>query len=353
MEELVDLTLFAESPTDDRHFNPSERRSSERNRLELPWYNPSKQGPSTRSRAYTTSALTPVPKKRPWRKVKFLRSNDMGNSFILSRIRRIRSEGEEPLPFSSSIQQRRNVPAVPQLTLSEPQQPQQSINNVRLPTPMIWVEDEQMWLISDDYPSNVVTQDELSPPPSYTPHDYIPQYARSEPSPRNSWMDVSPVRSQFRTLMEPMAVTRGDDRLSPASFQEAVQAIPDIDDGILPTSSPTGPYEYHDVENEYNISTGSRVPSSSFELNHGPSPESQRTDSWHSAISELELEEHHRAFQEISEGYRDYTIIEPSARRKNSTENITPQPKPTLSHSHKTSWEGIARRVVRPASALL
>ena len=350
MEELVDLTLFAESPTDDRHFNLGERRSSERNRLELPWYNLSQQDPSTRSRAYTTTALTPVPKRRPRRKTKFLRSNDLGNSCILARIRRIRSEGEEHIPTNNSIQQRRNVPAMPQLTLSEPQQ---SINNARLPTPMVWVEDEQMWLISNENPPSVITRDERSPPPSYTPYDYVPEYARSEPSPRNSWMDVSPVRSQFRTLMEPRAIIRDDDRLSPASFQEAVQAVPDIDGPVLPTSTPSLPYEQHHEWSPRNLRTAFRVSSPSYEMKHGSPIPSSRPESLHSAISELELDEHHQALREISEEHSVHTIGEPSAPRKNSVEDITPPTtKPVLNHTRKTSWEGLSRRVARPASAL-
>ncbi|KAL9603258.1 MAG: hypothetical protein Q9219_001279 [cf. Caloplaca sp. 3 TL-2023] len=137
----------------------------------------------------------------------------------------------------ASIQQRRgggSTVATPQLTLTLP--PSSATQSTsRTASAMIWMPDEQMWLIAEeitgnnhDTTNNNNNNFDLS---AYDENVFSyyerPDYPRSEPSPGPyTYYDLtppeSPVLSQFRSLLvEP----RDEERLSPL-FQEAVQTVP-------------------------------------------------------------------------------------------------------------------------------
>ena len=251
---------------------------------ELPWHDPPWEDSNILSPTFAMKPLPPLPRRKLYNRRTNPGSRENASRCILTRIRRTRAESL-PGDQSTTIQQRRNVTATPQLTLSVPQQTLDRANTAPpalptpSPTPMVWMPEEQMWLISDDTPSHNYLSD--YPPPTYTSR----AYAHSEPSPvRSSWHDLSPVRSQFRNLMEPPSSDRlshvhsqyrtpstpighqDPDRLSPR-FQEA---IPMMDPG-LPSPVP---------------SAGCAAdPADDFEEDW-ESEDSSRS-SWHSAASSL------------------------------------------------------------------
>ena len=140
---------------------------------------------------------------------------------ILSRIRRSRSENlaERPVYHQNTLQQRRNVHPIPQLTSSEPQQ---QWNEGRAASPMVWLPDEQMWLVVDEdgfaayqtavYESLIY---------SAQPDDDGPSFARSAPSLRERSSESSPIRTQFLTLIQR---AESADETSPL-FQEAIHGV--------------------------------------------------------------------------------------------------------------------------------
>lgn len=240
---LVDLSLFATSPADDRHFavlneTPPEGIYRSQRELSCP--------PSRRA------ALKPLPavpmgrmcKRRPTRG-----RHDANSRCILERIKRMRVVDYAGVP-SPTIQQRRSatttslltlsVPAprleataTPQVTLSGPLEVTRDGRNSG--PSMVWMPDEQMWLIRSEREQDINHYFWGLHSPSNPPGR---RYTRSEPSPdSNTHFDLSPlspVRSQFLTLID----TSDQGRLTPL-FQEAVQTVPltDISPAAMPVSA--------------------------------------------------------------------------------------------------------------------
>ncbi|MCJ1336568.1 hypothetical protein MMC09_001844 [Bachmanniomyces sp. S44760] len=255
--ELVDLSLFATSPTFDDHFSISESPPQPSPPyLESPWtviaprsaYNEdlirqqhmSCYREMSRSRSHETSAmkpLPPVPQRRLFRGRSDPRHDDPRYRCILNRMKRLGSGGEREPQTQTTIRERRNVTS-PQLALSAPQQTTAAPASARTALPMIWLPDEQVWLVADETNPQAPHPSMYPPPPEYSP----PRYARSEPSPRRTSADVShpdnevkeddqsQVRSQFATLIPRKETSptnhrmTGDERMSPL-FQEAIAAV--------------------------------------------------------------------------------------------------------------------------------
>ncbi|KAL8759476.1 MAG: hypothetical protein Q9184_003620 [Pyrenodesmia sp. 2 TL-2023] len=194
---------------------------------------------------------------------------------ILTRMKRQRAD-DDTFRRGASIQQRRSGPttATPQLTLTLPPSTTGQPSN-RTSSAMIWMPDEQMWLIAEeitgrneDIPNNF----DLS---AYEENAFSyhqrPDYPRSEPSPGPyTYYDLtppdSPVVSQFRSLLvEP----RDEERLSPL-FQEAMQTIPMSDSASL-----------------YSQSFDERLYEREQERLDSGSSERSRQESFHSAIEFL------------------------------------------------------------------
>ena len=155
---------------------------------------------------------------------------DDGSQCILKRIKRTGSD--QAMPSPGSLLQRRNANAPPQLTLSVPHESPPSQNSNRNPPPMVWMPDEQMWLIVGEAEQRTSTaaQAAYPTPPAYTPR----VSARSEPSSRvTSQWDLTPpqtpIQSQLQSLLQP----RDEERLSPL-FQEAMNSVPMTDHFDLP-----------------------------------------------------------------------------------------------------------------------
>lgn len=236
-EALFDLSLFAESPAFDRHFTvphiplPSQQDHGENHY-------------QTRSRSYTVSndytnkPLPPLPRRRtcPRPRISGQRGCEVDSRCILKRIQRIGSN-EQPNSQPDTLLQRRNPTSPPQLTLSVPQANQRG----RTPaSAMVWMPDEQMWLVAGEVEQDINARNYPSPPPAYTPPSYTPVYfTRSEPSPTiappfDLTPPLTPIQHQLQSLIQP-PTQRDEERLSPL-FQEAMNSVPMMDpEALIPS----------------------------------------------------------------------------------------------------------------------
>lgn len=184
-------------------------------------------------RSYDLKPLPALPPKKLCKPRPTRTRNDTQSRCILNRLKKTKSE--EPLcPRRCSLQQRRNARSAPQLTLSVPE----PVGARSGPAPeMVWLSDEQMWLVVDQHPRDL----NLSPPsysmplarPQPSPSVYsipenTPPLTPDNPRERDPLIDgegLSPIQSQFRSLIVDA------ERRSPL-FQEAMQTIPDLDSTI-------------------------------------------------------------------------------------------------------------------------
>ncbi|KAI4147240.1 MAG: hypothetical protein LQ341_001837 [Variospora aurantia] len=246
-EGLVDLSLFATFPTDDRHFHhveaaPADPAPADRIFRARPGGHASIQYSHPLPRYYTMKPLPPLPSRRLCRRRGISRGPDFTSRCILTRMKRRRAD-DDAFMQGATIQQRRSGPATatPQLTLTLPPT-SASQPNTSTSSAMIWMPDEQMWLIAEE----ITGRDDHAPnnfdlsayDENALSYYQRPDYPRSEPSPGPyTYYDLtppeSPVMLQFRSLLvEP----RDDERLSPLS-QEATQTIPMSDSASIYTRS--------------------------------------------------------------------------------------------------------------------
>ncbi|KAL9009909.1 MAG: hypothetical protein Q9173_005107 [Seirophora scorigena] len=303
-EGLVDLSLFATFPTDGRHFHHVEPAPADRIFRARPGGQALTQHSYPLPRYYTMKPLPPLPPRKLCRRRGSSRGPDFTSRCILTRMKRQRAD-DDAFRQGATIQQRRSRPATatPQLTLTLPPS-SASPANPRTSAAMIWMPDEQMWLVADE----ITGQDDDGPNnfdlSAYdeTALSYYqrPDYPRSEPSPGPyTYYDLtppeSPVLSQFRSLLvEP----RDEERLSPL-FQEAMQTIPMSDSASLYTRS----FDELEYEKEQ-------------ERQQSRSSERSNQESFHSAIEFL-------AGGPTRPNYQD-----------------------------RSGWSYQARRIVRPSSAM-
>lgn len=223
-EGLVDLSLFDASPTNDHRFDipeiPPFRRTQEGRSWSANGYEAFQQ-PEQTATLHTMKPLPPLPRRICVGFGPDPRRVGGSSRCILSRMRRSRSDNltERPIYQRNTLRQRRNVHPIPQLTLSEPQQ---HWDEGRAASPMVWMPDEQMWLVVDEdgfaaYQSTVYDSIVLSAPSAYAG----PSSARSEPYHIERNRDSSPIRSQFLTLIQRR---ESADESSPL-FQEAIHGV--------------------------------------------------------------------------------------------------------------------------------
>ncbi|KAL9631564.1 MAG: hypothetical protein Q9164_005818 [Protoblastenia rupestris] len=230
-EGLVDLSLFAYSPTDGRHFDVPDAANisthheipgdifTEPTDAEPEFYAPWNASEDRRDE-YLSKPLPPLPPRTVCRTISIPRERESGPSCILNRMKRKRTN-DSPSSNSNNLLRRRNVPPPPQLTLSVPQA---TSNDRPPPSEMLWMPEQQMWLIVEDTRQSRHTGRIENPtPPAYSPPK---NYTRSEPSTReqsrwNITPPMSPVQWQLQSLMNP----RDEERLSPL-FQEAMNSVP-------------------------------------------------------------------------------------------------------------------------------
>ena len=196
-------------------------------------------------------SLPPLPRRRLCRRRPQTRRTEPASPCILDRWKKTRAHcpcGEQ----RPTLRQRRNHTATPMLTLSLPASghDERGTRRERVPRPtMIWMPDEQMWLVQDPAPLNSDSHmDSYIPPPRYSAY----RYTRSEPSPEPSALfdlpPLSPVRHQSVEAEEPPDEIRNqflrlmrpdvDERLS-SLFQEAIQSVPPMTDTSPSTPHPT------------------------------------------------------------------------------------------------------------------
>lgn len=360
--ELVDLSLFAESPTRDWRFTaldvppnysdwhpttnntvPPSRQNFQSQRhagsnpptvFNLPanrcieadpppqlhdtyhrrYYDPPDQ-PVVRPlpRSYTLKPLPALPSKKLCRSRPSKARSEVQTRCILQRLKKTKS-ADMTTDRSGSLQLRRNFQSAPQLTLNVPSA---QYNHRRAPE-MVWLPDEQMWLVTDQYERDrtpLLFQESApsrrpQPSPSiYSYPDTTPPPTPDIPQPRNPFIDaegLSPIQTQFRSLII------DEERRSPL-FQEATSTIPTIDSTIeaivcqepeddwplydptmyepyveepaSPESPDTPDSYFDDIEREWN----SAVSIASADEQSGPWHSRDTSDqSYHSAVSSVE-----------------------------------------------------------------
>lgn len=288
---LVDLSLFATSPADDRHFavlreTPPERNYRSQSELSFP--------PSWRA---AMKPLPAVPTRRLCKRSAIRGQHDANSRCILERIKRIRVADHAGVA-SPTIQQRRSATTTPPLTLNVSASrldatatPQVTLSGPPLVTrdgrdsrpTLIWMPNEQMWLVQSERPQDINHYFWVL---RSSPNQPAIRYARSEPSPdSNTHLDLSPlspVRSQFLSLIE----TSDQGRLTPL-FQEAVQTVPltDISSVAMPEFVPAS---------DVSVAMPAFVPASDFSVSRPPLPSPPASDrktaeaSWPDDSSEYE-----------------------------------------------------------------
>ena len=226
---LVDLSLFAYSPTIDHRFSNINQTyglcSS------ATW--PTSRAIDNRSTSPQDSRMKPLPKP-PRKNIYDFCVPSTGTKCVLKRIKRVKLDSiggdyqqqlrartpsayasapsayinpnSIPEPSTQTLQERRS-PYEAQLTL-----PNDTITMPGSGLPILWLPDEQMWLVAD--PTD----------PSYGffatgPNDeeeWLPPYVGENHSPASepSQSDLSPVREQFMSLMVP-SVDREEPQMSP------------------------------------------------------------------------------------------------------------------------------------------
>lgn len=348
-EELVDLSLFATSPTFDGHFALIDLPGQPQN--VQPDAHPMRNFSRPLPRDYSAKPLPPLPRRRMCLapRCPTPRRCDIESHCIINRIKRARSHEHAPTQNTNLVQrrnltsptpqlgfsayqentllQRRNpASSAPQLTLSAPQ------SNSRSPTTasaMVWMPDEQMWLIASEVQRDVISSHEpYAAPPAYTPRNCT----RSEPSPTiRSQYDLTPpmtpVQVQLERLLEqqgreplpqPPSILPDEERFSPM-FQEAMNSVPMMDLADLPSlsSDPAGkerPRTANCPASRPHDSTAMDVRSRSLSVDSRAAHSrdvSSSTRSFHSAVEDF----------------------------NNDTNSAT------------RSWTGLARRIARPGTA--
>lgn len=276
----MDLSLFATSPTNDRRFTAPYAPLTERIPIEAPCYRAQTELNHRYGQDFAMKPLPPLPHRRICERRPGSRRLDSNSRCILTRIRRVRT-AEHLGDQSPSLQQRRAAMA-PQLTLSLPPASREEEQRGTTRPTMIWLPDEQMWLIQDEVNQNANPY--LWSYPTQRAH----QYTRSEPSPeRTAHFDFTPlepfpnrainheeppdeIRDQFLRLIG----RQQDERLSPL-FQEAIQAVPPMTD-----PSPSTPHFPYPTDRDW-------IPRNSYETEADRSRESSEFQSYHTANASL------------------------------------------------------------------
>ena len=243
-EALVDLSLFSYSPTDDRNFivpepfdieGTSERPShifAEDSQPTREFYAPRPHDRALRERA----ASKPLPKLPPRTicgPLAIPREFDSGGSCILNRMKRKRTN-DSPGTSESNISRRRNIASPPRLLVSAPPP---SRTRPGLSSELVWMPEEQMWLVVGEGERNSVPGPETMHIDREEPSQSINR-TRSEPTTRvqSQWTatpPISPIQAQLRSLIE----QRDEERLSPL-FQEAMNSVP-MEDTLNPPPPPS------------------------------------------------------------------------------------------------------------------
>ena len=273
--------------------------------------------------------------------------SDDGSQCVLKRLRRTGTSDSANSP--SALLQRRNLPATPQLTLSVPQSSQET----RPPaSSMVWMPDEQMWLVISEEPVNYFpTRTDYPGPSEYpTPPEYTPRvYPPSEPITQTAsqWEFTpppSPVQCQLQSLLQP----RDDERLSPL-FQEAMSSVPLTDTLDLP---PPPSYEGtmrqgQPAPRSATLDRQSRVSSLTPSEMEIPMQRAQTTTG-HRTRARAQTTTHR------SSSHRDHGISSHSYNLRSHTAASATQAQfspAQVQSDGSRQWFGLAKKIARPRSA--
>ena len=267
---LVDLSLFTYGPSNHESYRSSDHAAPSGHQLLSTSTWPPRSPNRTTSSTPGTCVMKPLPKVPRKNLCDFLVVDAKANNkCILKRMKRVNLESvlgdrslaatpsayatarsayvnpNEPLlpPPSpdhpqQTLQERRNPASVPQLTL--PTNDDGTTRTTQGGLPMIWLADEQMWLVAD--PSDP-GYGYYATGPEDGGDEWLPPYTEAEsPASDPSSSDLSPIREQFLSLIDAgsrrnspncpiSSMNPTEPRLSPL-FQEAVQGV-----GMLDLSS--------------------------------------------------------------------------------------------------------------------
>ena len=353
-EELVDLSLFATSPAFDRHFALPDATGQQHD--VQPDVHILRNFSRPLPRDYSSKPLPPLPRRRcPTPRCPTPKRCNIESHCIINKLKRARSNEPAPSPNQSPFQrrsltsptpqlgfsayqentllQRRNPTSpAPQLTLSAPQSNSRGRSTA---SAMVWMPEEQMWLISGEVERDFISSHEpLAAPPAYTP-TYTPRnFTRSEPSPtirspHDLTPPLTPVQVQLERLLEqqrqeplpePPSIVRDEERFSPL-FQEAMNSVPMMDPtDLAPPSSFSGPVN---KERPHSANTSAPRTQNSIALD----PRSR-------SLSVGSQTNHSRNVSSSTRSF--HTAVEDSSNDANCAIR---------------SWNGIARKIARPSSA--
>ena len=324
-EQLVDLSLFSLPPADDRHFSVREAEVSDDNTR--PWREYRHFGQDNVANKH----LPRLPQRRLCPGVSVRRNWEEDSSCILARIRRTVTPPTINRDRDNTLLQRRNPSSVPHLTLSVPQSTPRHRHTA---SAMIWMPNEQMWLIEhEEDRATFPAQTPYASPPAYSP-------PRNPPLDRSRSMPASiipplfdltppltPIQSQLQTLIQPP----GQDRMSPL-FQEAMNSVPmtdcmDLDEPAI-DPSPSQDIKIQRAHTTYESSSqrlSSLIP-----------------DGWQPPVrsrSASVTTRNSRAISDSSDSRSFYSA------RESLVEDLT---EPEISAGR---WQSLARRVARSASS--
>ena len=321
---LVDLSLFTMGPTNDDYII-SEDAAPPGHRLHSSNTWPPSTGEPNRSLSPNPPVGTNKPLPRIPRKglCDFVVTDTRAtNRCILKRMRRVRLDavlGERslagtpsayatarsayvnpyeelppsPPPQQQTLQERRNAASIPQLTLPNTTTESRTQSGM----PMIWLADEQMWLVAD--PSDP-GYGYYATGPEDGMDEWLPPYTESEPTPNPNSSELSPVREQFRALMDEQRQrnrlqqnTNADDpRLSPL-FQEAMQGISmlDFSDYQVPSERNTSRRDYSTLSSKPGQTQKQYIPYRSFPHinNHSQEKSCRSSSQRHSTQKKTDL----------------------------------------------------------------
>ena len=354
-EELVDLSLFATSPTFDHHSALPPNLPGQQHNVQPDAY-PLRNFSRPLPRDYSSKPLPPLPRRRcPTPRCATPRRCDIESHCIIDKIKRARSHERPPtqnpnlLPWrnltsptpqlglsayqENTLLQRRNPTSpAPQLTLSAPQSNSRSLSAA---SAMIWMPEEQMWLIPGEVRRDVISSHEPDPaPPAYTPAYASRNFTRSEPSPTIRSPDdltppMTPIQVQLERLLDqrreeplpqPPSILRDEERFSPL-FQEAMNSVPMVDPADL---APPALFP-------------SQAGKERSRTSNSPASRAQNATAVDSRSRSLSLGSQAAHSRNLSSSTRSFhTAVEDFNSDANSATR---------------SWSGVAKKIARPASA--
>lgn len=284
------------------------------------------------------------------------------------------TSADQAILSPGSLLQRRIAHVTPQLTLSVPNESPRPSNSDSHqdhsnPSPMVWMPDEQMWLVVGEAEQRSAHDTEAAypTPPAYTPR----AGARSEPSSRvTSQWDLTPpqtpIQSQLQSLLQPrdeeLPQSRDEERLSPL-FHEAMNSVPMTDhfdlppppsyEGTIGRSSPAQFRPYTSVSERF-LSSTSQLSSASPVVHRAQTTGSQRprvrsdtsSDRSNSQRSYCTLS---TDVPRTSNGGRSYHSTSTSRSYQSPADLSSVRPCQPIRVATRP-WHGLAQRLVRSRS---